>query len=133
MSEIPLTANVYFVGPVTPLRSDDATIFYFPCVALDELKQDGEELELDIITQCWFIAEEGFTEEELSQLKWGDRLVINANVNECELADLMFQEGNGWHVASIELVSRDNATFEDTDIQLPLNIDLPQREIAAGK
>ena len=126
MSAISLTANVYFIGPVTPLRGEDATNFYFPCVALDELEEDGQEI--DIITKCWFIVEEGFTEEELNQLKWGDRLVINAEVNECGIANSMFQERNGWHVTTIELVSRGNTTFEDTDIPLPLNIDLPTRE-----
>lgn len=128
MSEISLTANVYFVGPVTPVRDEGATTFYFPCVAYHEYEQDGEDLYN--LTDCWFIAHEGFTQVSLSRLKWGDRLKIAADIGECGLAQERFQERYGWHVTSIDLVSRDNATFEGTDIPIPLCIDLPPAPIA---
>src|SRR5690242_13212685 len=65
LSDITLTARVYFVGPVIP-GAEDATTFYFPCVAYREFEEE-EEIVYDL-TDCWFIAHEGFSKEDLDRL-----------------------------------------------------------------
>lgn len=124
MAELSLMANVYFIGPVVGHEvGDEEVVFYFACVAVDEI-DDGEE-KTYLMSRCWFISHSDISVSKLKELKWGDRLVIAATISDCPLAQELFQERNGWHATSIHVISRGHGKIRATDIELPKKIDLP--------